>query len=171
MIKTGALRIWPIVPVPPAIVSDDLSEESQHEFLNDAKDFEFARVRRWISHDQRYVNAQPRTKPVRFTALHQACLFGDAGMVKFLLDNHANPTMTVYNDATPKYVALFEGKRTHPEYSDDYDQCAELIDKSLLQTELQQASSSVGSECLAHFQRELQWLVLSRPEQDRKSVV
>ena len=42
----------------------------QHQFLDYAKEYNFAKVRELIEKDIAYVNAQPAR---RWTALHQAC--------------------------------------------------------------------------------------------------
>ena len=60
-----------------------------------------------------------------------------------------------------QYIALFEGKRDVPEGS--HDECAELIDKVLLQRELQSLglSTPAGTLWSDPLVRELQWRIMS----------
>merc|ERR1712188_89107 len=88
-------------PMPPSLAE-------QHQFLDYAKSFNFQMVRALVEQDPTYTNVQPSG---RWTALHQACYTGDAGMVKFLLDRGADVKVTTRDKQTPADVAVQQG---HP---------------------------------------------------------
>ena len=88
-------------PKPPPTVAE------QHTFLDHAKRFEFDIVRRLVSSNHHYVNAQPSG---RWTALHQACQNLDPETVRFLLERGADVTLTTRDGETPKDVAQSQAK-------------------------------------------------------------
>jgi len=63
----------------------------QHAFLDLAKEFDWAAVKRHISANPLLVNVQPcgRDGTLRWSALHQAAFSGSADAVRFLLEHKA----------------------------------------------------------------------------------
>jgi hypothetical protein len=78
----------------------------QHQFLDFAKECNFAKVRELIEKDIAYINVQPSW---RWTALHQACYQGEWSTVEFLLRKGANTTVTTKDGETPRAVAQGRG--------------------------------------------------------------
>ena len=89
----------------------------QHQFLDFAKEYNFAKVRQLIEKDVTYVNAQPAG---RWTALHQACHQGDSSIVEFLLRKGADTTVTTKDGETPRAVAQGRGHTACVKLLDDH---------------------------------------------------
>ena len=104
----------------------------QHAFLDLAKQYNFAEVRKLIEMDLTYVNVQPSG---RWTALHQACHQGDEATVKFLLEHGADIKVTTRDGETPKQVAVSKG----------HNECAKLIDDSTVTTGKDKGKSKASS--------------------------
>ena len=93
------------------------SVQDQHAFLDAAKSFDFARVRELIEQNKKYVNVQPSG---RWSALHQACEYGDEEVVKFLLAKGAKPWVINSEGKTPRDLAARAG----------YASCVKVLDDS-----------------------------------------
>mmetsp|Transcript_37721 Transcript_37721/g.117585 ORF Transcript_37721/g.117585 Transcript_37721/m.117585 type:complete len:290 (-) Transcript_37721:99-968(-) len=74
----------------------------QHSFLDAAKCYNFAEVRRLVSANPRLVNCQPAR---RWSALHQAAHRGDISAIRFLLSHGADIQARTRDGLTPLEVA------------------------------------------------------------------
>jgi len=86
----------------------------QHAFLECAKEFDWAEVKRRIGANPALVGVQPCGKDgtVRWSALHQAAFGGDADAVLFLLENNAAVDAKTNDGKTPLDVAKNERVKT-----------------------------------------------------------
>jgi len=82
-------------PPPPSV-------DEQHAFLDAAKDYNFAKVRKLAGENYGYVNAQPGG---RWSALHQAAAAGNAATIKFLVERGADLDVKTKDGQTPYDVA------------------------------------------------------------------
>lgn len=78
------------------------SVDEQHVFLDAAKAYDFATVRKLVEQNPLYVNVQPGG---RWSALHQAAEAGDVAAVKFLIENGASLDSQTKDGKTPLEVA------------------------------------------------------------------
>ncbi|CAE7162361.1 Tnks [Symbiodinium pilosum] len=80
----------------------DARSELEHDFLDNAKSFNWTAVKSMLQETPDLINAQPS---MRWTALHQAAFEGNAEIAKFLLDQGADPLAQTRSGATPAEVA------------------------------------------------------------------
>jgi len=85
----------------------------QHAFLDLAKEFDWAAVKRQINTNPLLVNVQPcgRSGTLRWSALHQAAYGGSADAVRFLLEHKAAIDVKTTDGQTPLDVAKNEQVR------------------------------------------------------------
>ncbi|CAJ1342458.1 unnamed protein product [Effrenium voratum] len=80
----------------------DIPMAEQHAFLDQAKKYNFEKVREMVEAKPGLVNVQPAG---RWSALHQAAEAGDEGTVRYLLEKGALLTVTTSDGRTPLQVA------------------------------------------------------------------
>jgi len=85
----------------------------QHAFLDLAREFDWAAVKRLINTNPLLVNVQPcgRSGTLRWSALHQAAFGGSADAVRFLLEHKAAIDAKTNDGQTPLDVAKNEQVR------------------------------------------------------------
>jgi len=98
------------------MASDDTSSipiSEQHAFLDLAKEFHWAEVKRQINANPLLVNVQPcgRDGTPRWSALHQAAFGGSCDSVRFLLEYKADIHAKTNDGQTPLDVAKSEQVR------------------------------------------------------------
>eukprot|EP00434_Breviolum_minutum_P037200 symbB.v1.2.032978.t1/scaffold4020.1/size47400/11 len=76
--------------------------ELEHDFLDNAKSFNWAAVKDLLQENPDLINVQPS---MRWTALHQAAFDGNAEMADFLLKQGADPNAQTRSGQTPAEVA------------------------------------------------------------------
>eukprot|EP00435_Cladocopium_sp_Y103_P033538 s404_g8.t1 len=82
--------------------------ELEHDFLDNAKSFNWAAVKEQLQECPDLINVQPS---MRWTALHQAAFNGDAEIAGFLLEKGADPQAQTRSGQTPAEVAKNEAVR------------------------------------------------------------
>jgi len=82
--------------------------ELEHDFLDNAKSFNWAAVKEQLQECPDLINVQPS---MRWTALHQAAFNGDAEVAAFLLEKGADPQAQTRSGQTPAEVAKNEAVR------------------------------------------------------------
>merc|ERR1712113_68468 len=87
--------------------SGAISTSEQHSFLDLAKAFKWAEVKRCVGANPAFVNVQPcgRDGTMRWSALHQAAFGGSADAVQFLLQHGAALDAKTCDGQTPMDVA------------------------------------------------------------------
>ncbi|CAE7204223.1 ANKEF1 [Symbiodinium natans] len=76
--------------------------ELEHDFLDNAKSFNWPAVKTMLQETPDLINVQPSN---RWTALHQAAYEGNAEIVNFLLEKGADPDAQTRSGQTPAEVA------------------------------------------------------------------
>ena len=89
-----------------AMASDRL--ELEHDFLDNAKSFNWAAVKDLLKETPDLINVQPS---MRWTALHQAAFDGNADIAAFLLEKGADPQALTRSGQTASEVAKNEAVR------------------------------------------------------------
>jgi Ankyrin repeats (3 copies) len=75
--------------------------QSEHEFLNMAKSYDWIGLSQQLERDPGLINAQPG---MRWTALHQAAISGERSVVEWLLCARADVTRQTGDGRTPLEV-------------------------------------------------------------------
>lgn len=106
-------------------MGDDAGEtraELEHDFLDNAKSFNWAAVKTMLGDNPDLVNVQPAG---RWTALHQAAYEGNGDITTYLLDQGANPAALTRSGELPLQVAKKGAvevlKRRGPQAEDEDD--------------------------------------------------
>ena len=100
------LRLVLPVHTPPGTLNAEDIEKKKHEFLDLAKEHDWARVREWLRAAPEFVNVQPSR---RWAALHQAAEAGSDDVVRDLLRFGANPWAQTRDGKTPRSMATAKG--------------------------------------------------------------
>eukprot|EP00933_Yihiella_yeosuensis_P035159 TRINITY_DN28635_c0_g1_i2.p1 TRINITY_DN28635_c0_g1~~TRINITY_DN28635_c0_g1_i2.p1 ORF type:complete len:272 (-),score=87.32 TRINITY_DN28635_c0_g1_i2:48-863(-) len=82
--------------------------EKEHDFLDEAKSFNWDSVKSMVEESPHLVNVQPAG---RWTALHQAAFNGSGAMVGFLLEKGADPQAATRDGKTPLEVAKGDARK------------------------------------------------------------
>lgn len=96
--------------------------EKEHEFLDEAKSFNWDTVKAMLTESPDLVNVQPAG---RWSALHQAAFDGNSDAVTFLLEAGADPKAASRDGKTPAEVAKGAAKELLSKPSDDISEGAE----------------------------------------------
>lgn len=105
--------------------------EKEHEFLDEAKSFNWDTVKAMLTESPDLVNVQPAG---RWSALHQAAFNGDSDAVSFLLAAGADPKATTRDGKTATEVAKGAAKELLSKPSDDAPEEAEEPPKKKAKT-------------------------------------
>lgn len=84
------------------MAEDEARTELEHEFLDNAKSFNWATVKTMLERTPDLINVQPAG---RWSALHQAAYEGNGEMAQFLLSKGADNQSLTRNQKTPLNVA------------------------------------------------------------------
>mmetsp|Transcript_28897 Transcript_28897/g.68088 ORF Transcript_28897/g.68088 Transcript_28897/m.68088 type:complete len:269 (+) Transcript_28897:41-847(+) len=100
----------------------DARTELEHDFLDNAKSFNWPAVKSMLEETPDLINAQPS---MRWSALHQAAYEGNAEMASFLLEKGADPHSQTRSGQTPAEVAKSKDVRQAIEASTESDAAEE----------------------------------------------